>query len=223
MLEGSVRREAGGIRLTAQLIDGTTGTHIWAKRYDRSLADIFAVQDDLTESIFAAVVPELGETERARARSKRPESLTAWDCYQRGLWHLYRRTRDDVAEAERARRARPTASFPFWQSASAELLAPYRFAGTTGHKRGFRRPEQSREVSDAGRTPGAERALWPVALSAPSRCCPGEPAAGLGVLRDLSASGLMRRAEFLLRSKPGTPFGHEPLLPTPNSALATYA
>ena len=113
MLEGSVRREAGGIKLTAQLIDGTTGTHIWAKRYDRSLADIFAVQDDLTESIFAAVVPELGEAERARARSKRPESLTAWDCYQRGLWHLYRRTRDDVAEAERARRARPTASFPF--------------------------------------------------------------------------------------------------------------
>ena len=101
MLEGSVRREAGRVKLTAQLIDGTTGTHIWAKRYDRSLEDIFAVQDDLTERIFAAVMPELGEAERERARAKRPDSLTAWDCYQRGLWHLYRRTRDDVAEAER--------------------------------------------------------------------------------------------------------------------------
>src|SRR5215204_3455320 len=101
MLEGSVRREESGIRLTAQLIDGTTGINIWAKRYDRSLEDIFAVQDDLTESIFAAVVPELGEAERERARSKRPESLTAWDCYQRSQWHLYRRTREDVAEAER--------------------------------------------------------------------------------------------------------------------------
>src|SRR5215213_11131201 len=85
MLEGSVRREAGRVRLTAQLIDGTTGTHIWAKRYDRSLEDIFAVQDDLTESIFAAVVPELGAAERERARAKRPESLTAWDWYQRGM------------------------------------------------------------------------------------------------------------------------------------------
>ena len=46
-------------------------------------------------------MPELGEAERERARTRRPESLTAWDCYQRGLWHLYRRTRDDVAEAER--------------------------------------------------------------------------------------------------------------------------
>ena len=46
-------------------------------------------------------MPELGEAERERARAKRPDSLTAWDCYQRGLWHLYRRTRDDVTEAER--------------------------------------------------------------------------------------------------------------------------
>src|SRR3954449_12388453 len=101
VLEGSARRETNRVRLTAQLTDGATGTHIWAKRYDRSLEDIFAVQDDLTESIFAAVVPELGEAERERARAKRPESLTAWDCYQRGLWHLYRRTKGDVAEAER--------------------------------------------------------------------------------------------------------------------------
>ena len=90
-----------GLELTAQLTDGATGTHIWAKRYDRALEDIFAVQDDLTESIFAAVVPELGAAERERARAKRPESLTAWDWYQRGMSHLYRRTKYDVSEAER--------------------------------------------------------------------------------------------------------------------------
>ena len=101
VLEGSARRETNRVRLTAQLTDGATGTHIWAKRYDRALEDIFALQDDLTESIFAAVVPELGEAERERARAKRPESLTAWDWYQRGMSHLYRRTKYDVSEAER--------------------------------------------------------------------------------------------------------------------------
>jgi len=101
VLEGSARRETSRVRLTAQLTDGATGTHIWAKRYDRALEDIFAVQDDLTESIFAAVVPELGAAERERARAKRPESLTAWDWYQRGMSHLYRRTKYDVSEAER--------------------------------------------------------------------------------------------------------------------------
>ena len=69
MLEGSARRETNRVRLTAQLIDGATGTHIWAKRYDRALEDIFALQDDLTESIVAAVVPELGEAEREPAEA----------------------------------------------------------------------------------------------------------------------------------------------------------
>ena len=69
VLEGSARRDTNRVRLTAQLIDGATGTHIWAKRYDRVLEDIFALQDDLTESIVAAVVPELGEAEREPAEA----------------------------------------------------------------------------------------------------------------------------------------------------------
>src|SRR5829696_8353039 len=100
VLEGSVRRGGARLRLTAQLIDGANGIHVWAKRYDRELHDIFEVQDDLTESIVAAVEPELGKAERERARAKRPESLSAWDLCQRGLWHLYRRTKQDFGEAQ---------------------------------------------------------------------------------------------------------------------------
>ena len=101
VLEGSVRRAAGRLRLTAQLIEGTSGNHVWAKRYDREVQEIFAVQDDLTESMMASVVPEIGKAERERARRKHPASLNAWDCYQRGLWHLYNRTGPDFLEAER--------------------------------------------------------------------------------------------------------------------------
>lgn len=100
VLEGSVRKAGERLRLTAQLIDGGTGNHIWAQRYDRELNDIFAVQDDLTGSIVATVEPELSKAERDRARS-RASNLTAWDLYQKGVWHLYRRRHADLSEALR--------------------------------------------------------------------------------------------------------------------------
>jgi serine/threonine protein kinase/tetratricopeptide (TPR) repeat protein len=101
LLQGSVRRAGARVRVTAQLVDGTTGAQVWACRYDRSLEDIFAVQDELTDTIVAAIEPELGRAERARARSKRPDNLDAWDLCQRGMHHLYLATRDDLAEARR--------------------------------------------------------------------------------------------------------------------------
>ncbi len=101
VLEGSVRKAGNRVRLTAQLIDATTGNHIWAKRYDRELDDIFALQDDLTERIVGALEPELGKAERARAKRKHPGNLDAWDLYQRGLSHLYRYTKEELAEAQR--------------------------------------------------------------------------------------------------------------------------
>ena len=100
VLEGSVRRAASRVRITAQLIDATTGKHVWAERYDREIEDIFALQDEITETIVAAIEPELSAVERERARRKPPESLDAWDLYQRGLWHMYRFTKDDNAEAQ---------------------------------------------------------------------------------------------------------------------------
>ncbi len=85
VLEGSVRRSGERVRITGQLIDAETGNHLWAERYDRKLEDIFAVQDEVTEAIVAAIAPEIGDVERERAQRKPPESMEAWDIYQRGL------------------------------------------------------------------------------------------------------------------------------------------
>jgi TolB-like protein/class 3 adenylate cyclase/Flp pilus assembly protein TadD len=100
VLEGSVRKAGNRVRVSAQLIDGGSGNHVWAQRYDRNLEDIFAVQDEITATIVGAIEPELGKAERERARAKRPNDLRAWDLYQRGLWHTYKRTREDLATAQ---------------------------------------------------------------------------------------------------------------------------
>jgi adenylate cyclase len=87
-LEGSVRRSDNRIRATAQLIEAETGNHIWAERYDRALEDIFAVQDEITMAVVTAILPAVADAELRRALRKPPESLGAWEAYQRGLWHL---------------------------------------------------------------------------------------------------------------------------------------
>lgn len=99
VLEGSVRKSGDRVRITAQLIDGESGNHIWAERYDRDLKDIFAVQDEITQTVVAALLPELARSEIERARRKPPGSLDAWDLYQRGLWHLFRTNKEDNAAA----------------------------------------------------------------------------------------------------------------------------
>ena len=101
VVEGSVRKAGSRVRLSAQLIEGAKGDHVWAKQYDRELDDIFEVQDELTQTIVAAIEPELGRAERERVRLKRPESLDAWDAYQRGMWHFHKRTKQDYVEADR--------------------------------------------------------------------------------------------------------------------------
>jgi adenylate cyclase len=99
VLEGSVRKAGGRVRVTAQLIEAATGGHLWAERYDRDLSDIFAVQDEITASVSSAILPNVERSERERASRKPPDSLDAWECYQRGLWHY---ARNDVREVERA-------------------------------------------------------------------------------------------------------------------------
>ena len=101
VIEGSVRKAGSRVRISAQLIDATTGRHVWAERYDRSLVDIFELQDEMTQTIVGAVEPELSAAERERAARTPPESLGAWETYQRGLWHMWRFAKDDVAEAQR--------------------------------------------------------------------------------------------------------------------------
>ena len=101
VIEGSVRKSGDRIRISAQLIDATTGHHVWAETYSRDLQDIFEVQDDMAQTIAGAVEPELSAAERERAVCTSPENLGAWEIYQRGLWHLWNFNRDDMAEAQR--------------------------------------------------------------------------------------------------------------------------
>jgi len=101
VLEGSVRKGGNRVRVSAQLIDAATGNHIWAERYDRELADLFDLQDEITDAIVSSVGPELDAVERERARRKPPENLDAWESYQRGLWSLYQFTKDENQEARR--------------------------------------------------------------------------------------------------------------------------
>jgi TolB-like protein/Flp pilus assembly protein TadD len=99
VLEGSVRKAGSRLRITTQLVDAATGNHIWAERYDREIADIFAVQDEITESVVASIEPELYAAENLRIESKPPESLDAWGCVIRALWHLARITIEDNEQA----------------------------------------------------------------------------------------------------------------------------
>jgi TolB-like protein/cytochrome c-type biogenesis protein CcmH/NrfG len=99
VLEGSVRKAGERVRITAQLCDAVTGNHIWAERYDRNVKDIFAVQDEIVESIVASIEPQLYATENVRIQSNPPDSLDAWGCVTRALWHLGRFTPDDNERA----------------------------------------------------------------------------------------------------------------------------
>jgi TolB-like protein len=95
LVEGSVRKSGNCVRITAQLNDAVTGTQLWADRYDRGLADMFAVQDEITEAIVAAIEPKIHAAENFRAQRKPPDSLGAWDLVMRALSHYWRMTRDD--------------------------------------------------------------------------------------------------------------------------------
>jgi adenylate cyclase len=100
VLEGSVRKAGNRVRITAQLIEAATGTHIWSERYDRDLADAFAVQDEITDSVVGAIEPELLLIERQYAARKSRASMDAWDHFLRGMWHFYRFSPEEHAKAE---------------------------------------------------------------------------------------------------------------------------
>jgi TolB-like protein/Tfp pilus assembly protein PilF len=100
VLEGSVRKEGDRVRITAQLNDVATGGHLWAERYDRHLTDVFAVQDEITTAIVAAIEPQIYAAENFRARRKPPNSLDAWDLVMRALSHYWRVTQQDQAIAQ---------------------------------------------------------------------------------------------------------------------------
>src|SRR5204862_257431 len=101
ILEGSLRKAGNRIRVTAQLVEAETGNHVWAERFDRGLADIFAVQDEITEAVTIAIAPAIAQAEQQRAMRKPPENLDSRAAYQRGWWHFSKANPDDNALAQK--------------------------------------------------------------------------------------------------------------------------
>ncbi|UEM07874.1 winged helix-turn-helix domain-containing tetratricopeptide repeat protein (plasmid) [Skermanella rosea] len=99
VLEGSVRKAAHRVRITGQLIDATTGAHLWAERFESALDDIFELQDQVAESVVGAIAPQLERAEIDRAKRKPTESLDAYDYYLRGMANFHQRTREAVTLA----------------------------------------------------------------------------------------------------------------------------
>jgi adenylate cyclase len=106
VLEGSVRKGSGKVRIAGQLIEAQTGSHIWAETFERDLSDIFGLQDEITAAVVSAIFPQLLRAEVTTATRRRTENLTAYDLQLRAMYHYSRTTREDLAEAIRlARRA----------------------------------------------------------------------------------------------------------------------
>jgi adenylate cyclase len=99
IVTGSVRKVGDRIRVNAELVDSGDGRQVWSGRYDREISDIFEVQDEITASIAGAVGPALFQSEMLHAIRRAPKNADAWDCIHRGMWHLYRYTREGVAKA----------------------------------------------------------------------------------------------------------------------------
>ena len=127
VLEGSLRKAGNRIRVTAQLVEAETGNHVWAERYDRDLADIFAVQDEISQAVTVAVAPAVEGADRRRALRRQPENLDAWAAYQRGLWHMSRAAPDDNRLAQqffqRAIDLDPGFAGPYWALGETKFLA----------------------------------------------------------------------------------------------------
>ena len=131
VVEGSVRKGGDRVRITAQLNDVATGGHIWAERYDRNLADVFAVQDEITEAIVAAIEPQIYAAENFHAQRKPPNSMDAWDLVMRALSHYWRVTRQDNLVAQ-ALLEKATAIDPNYGQALGVLAASHTFSAHMG-------------------------------------------------------------------------------------------
>jgi TolB-like protein/Tfp pilus assembly protein PilF len=131
VVEGSVRKSGERVRITAQLNDVATGNQLWAERYDRALADVFAVQDEITDAIVAAIEPQLYAAENFHAQRKPPESLDAWGLVMRALSHFWRMTPGDNATAQ-ALLEQAVALDPDYALAQAVLAVSHSFGTHMG-------------------------------------------------------------------------------------------
>ena len=152
VLEGSVRRAGKRLRISAQLVDAMTGGHHWAERYDRELGDIFAVQDEITRSVAAAIEPRLLAAEGVRALSRSSDDLGAWELVARAQTHFWRLTRPDYETAIGALN-RAVEAYPDYAPARSLLGFCLVFAAHMGWI-----------DRDQGLVPGREHAVRAIAL-----------------------------------------------------------
>jgi len=131
VVEGSVRKAGDRVRISAQLNDVATGSHIWAERFDRRLADVFAVQDEITEAIVGSIEPQLYAAENFRARRKLPDSMDAWELVMRALSHYWRVTHRDNVVAQ-ALLEKAIAIDPNYGQALGVLAASHTFSANMG-------------------------------------------------------------------------------------------
>ena len=133
VLEGSVRKAANRVRITGQLIDASTGAHLWADRFDGALEDIFDLQDQVTASVVGAIAPKLEQAEIERAKRKPTESLDAYDYYLRGMASFHQWTREGNNEAlplfYKAIELDPRFRLGLWHGGVVLRLAQDRMAG----------------------------------------------------------------------------------------------
>jgi len=165
VLEGSVRKSGAKVRITAQLIDATTGGHLWAERFDRELTDIFAVQDDVTAHIVNALALNLSRGDRQSIAAERTDNQEAHDCFLRGRELWWALSKEANREAERLLR-RAAELDPRFAPAFAFLAA----ALATGFSNGWSDAEGLKEAEKAAQEAVRldERypyALWSLAMT----------------------------------------------------------
>src|SRR4029079_5404434 len=100
VLEGSVRKAGNRVRVTGQLIDAANGNHLWAEKYDRDVADIFALQDDITNRVIGSVSPQILVAEAARVERHLPQRVYAWDLVMQSVPHMWRMSTQEHAQAQ---------------------------------------------------------------------------------------------------------------------------
>ena len=150
LVEGSIRKAGTRVRITAQLTDADTGRQVWTERYDREMADVFELQDEISSKIAGKVVPQMELVERRRSQAKRTEDLDAWDYYLRGIegFNLNNISGQETAiEMFRAAVERDPGYVDAWARLGWSLARLYGFGGASG-----RRDKVLREAGEAART-----------------------------------------------------------------------
>ncbi len=150
VLEGSVRKGGNRVRITAQLIDATTGNHIWADRYDGDLTDIFALQDEITRKVVAAIEPKLLEAEGIRSQTRSPEDLGAWEMVIQANSLFWRLTKAE-GEAAIATLKQAVERYPDYAPAHSMLAFMMLVSGYLGWSVGEREPQVKQAAALAAR------------------------------------------------------------------------